>query len=118
MSDVKPTPGPWTTENATGRLPLDIICDYQIPGAGYPVLIATVFSDEDEDANFQKNAESIDNRQAMANARLIAAAPCMLAMLDRCIVELRSMSTYGDGLADASILQDAIALKRKITKPE
>lgn len=73
MSDTKSTSGPWTTENATGRLPLDIICDYQIPGAGFPVVIATVFSDEEEDADFQTIAGSIGNRQAMANARLVAA---------------------------------------------
>lgn len=65
------TPGPWTTENVNHEhLMHDIICDYHVPGDGLPTLLATVFHDDDG---------PIDVKQANANARLIAAAPSLLA---------------------------------------
>jgi hypothetical protein len=43
------TPGPWRLEAVNSDHLHDICAGYPIPGAGYPVLLATVFHDETED---------------------------------------------------------------------
>lgn len=72
------TPGPWITDSVNGDYPHDIILGYQIPGAGFPVLVATVFADECEGPG-RMTAE------ADANARLIASAPDLLEALEHLI---------------------------------
>lgn len=71
MPQSKHTPGPWCIESVFSEALHDIALDYNIPGCGSPILIATVF-DADEDSTITKE-------QANANARLIAAAPELLA---------------------------------------
>ena len=67
------TPGPWCVEAIDSEHLHDICLAYTVPNAGNPVLVATVFGDDDDDP--------VNNRQAEANARLIAAAPDLLAAL-------------------------------------
>lgn len=69
---AKHTPGPWATESVNSEALHDIIADYQVPGDGFPTLLAMVFSDDEGDG-------PISCDEASANARLIAAAPDLLA---------------------------------------
>ena len=66
------SPGPWSVEDVTSGYDHDICLAYPVVGAGHPVLVATTFFDHDRDG-------PITARQADANARLIAAAPSLLA---------------------------------------
>jgi hypothetical protein len=71
---MRHTPGPWTVESVNSEALHDICLDYRIPGAGHPVLIATVFDDENPG-----RPGDISTIEAEANARLMAAAPDLLA---------------------------------------
>ena len=64
------TPGPWVREDVNTEHLHDICVGYDIPGAGSPVLLASVFFDDD--------LPGIPLEQATHNARLIAAAPDLL----------------------------------------
>ena len=66
---TKHTPGPWCVEAVNSEALHDICLGYQVPGAGGPILLAHVFSDED--AN---RPGDISTFEAEANARLVAAA--------------------------------------------
>lgn len=66
------TPGPWAVEDVNSEHMHDIILDYQVPNAGFPNLVASVYFDEDNDG-------PISMHEASANARLIAASPDLLA---------------------------------------
>ena len=55
----------------------DIALDYEVEGAGSPILIASVYSDEGE--TVAHSPTYISPEEAEANARLIAAAPDLLA---------------------------------------
>lgn len=68
------TRGPWITDSVNADYPHDIILGYQIPGAGFPVLVATVFADAEP-----SRPGDISITEADANARLIAASPDLLA---------------------------------------
>ena len=68
------TPGPWTVECVVGDDPHDI-CGPDRPGEGSPNLLASVAYDDDDPLPHLSLAE------ANANARLIAAAPELLAAL-------------------------------------
>jgi len=68
------TPGPWTVECVCGDDPHDI-CGPDRPGEGSPNLLASVAYDDDDPLPHLSLAE------ANANARLIAAAPDLLAAL-------------------------------------
>jgi hypothetical protein len=61
----------------------DIILGYVIPGAGHPIVIATVFGDDERPPASQREADS--------NARLIAAAPCLLAALKQLVADWESV---------------------------
>ena len=76
MSDNKFTPGPWRTESIfeDNDARHDICLDYEIPGAGSPILLGSVFCDEDKEG-----PGYITPAQATANARLMAASPNLLA---------------------------------------
>lgn len=109
------TPGPWVTESLMGDRLHDICLGYEVPGAGNPIVLATVFFDED-------NSGRIDAAQADANARLIAAAPDMLAalivaetaMLNAYTIRVKLTGITTGALADhLKQIQAAIAKARK-----
>ncbi len=66
------TKGPWVVDSVHGEAMHDIILGYQIPRMGFPIVIASVSYDEDDD-------RPIDLAQANANARLMSCAPELLA---------------------------------------
>jgi hypothetical protein len=81
----KHTPGPWTTENIfeeDNGPTLDICIGYDVPGAGSPVMLASCFYDD---------GSPISKGQATANAKLIAAAPCLLEECRIAIIWYRTM---------------------------
>lgn len=55
------------------KYPHDIILDYDVPKEGRPIVIASVYYDDND---------FIPPRQANANARLFAASPCLLEALE------------------------------------
>jgi hypothetical protein len=79
------TPGPWSVDSVMSEALHDIILGYQIPGAGNPILIASVYNDE--------AGKYPTNKQANANCRLIAAAPDLLAA---CKSMLRTCGSSAD----------------------
>lgn len=80
MSETKHTKGPWAVEAVNSEALHDIILDYQIPGAGHPNLVAMVYCDEDaEEGTTADRPGDISMSEAEANARLMAAAPELLA---------------------------------------
>jgi hypothetical protein len=66
---TKHTPGPWNAEGVMSEADHDIVLSYEVPGAGCPIVVATVASDVDDDGY------PIALSQANANAKLIAASP-------------------------------------------
>lgn len=79
---IEHTKGPWTVEAVNSERLHDICLDYPVPAGGNPILVATVFGDDD--------LPPIDNREASANARLIAAAPDLLAVCKALLDPLRA----------------------------
>lgn len=75
---------------------LDIALDYEIPGAGSPVLIASAYSDEGDNPLMPGY---IAPDVAEANARLIAAAPEMLDALRAAERDLATVEREISGLA-------------------
>lgn len=71
MPESKHSPGPWTRDAVMSEHLHDIILDYLVPDMGSPIIVANVFCEED--------FGSVTLQQANANARLIAAAPDLLA---------------------------------------
>lgn len=74
------TPGPWRIEPIFGEGDLSIVLDYDIPDAGRPLMLAHAV--EEDDFGFCPATRA----EAIANARLIAAAPALyeaLLELDR-----------------------------------
>jgi hypothetical protein len=74
QSIVLHTPGPWCVESVTHDIALDICREHAPAGAGDPVLVA--FCHFDDPSN---EAGDISVTEAEANARLMAAAPELLA---------------------------------------
>jgi hypothetical protein len=73
------TPGPWVTENINDEACVDVVLGYKVPEQGNPVLLGSFFHDEDD----AMPPVFITRKQATANARLAAAAPELLAALER-----------------------------------
>lgn len=72
MSDTKHTPGPWKyTQTKTG-------CDYGISAPGCSNVLAEVYEEFIGRGVYEP-------LEARANARLIAAAPELLAALEKCM---------------------------------
>lgn len=85
----------------------DIILGYRIPDAGHPILVASVFSDKG------KGPGCISHKDGRAIARLMAAAPDLLALL-REIVDDASPCTSGCSLmVDAKLIERAESLIAK-----
>lgn len=76
MAELSHTPGPWKTEPVMDELATDICLDYRIPGAGDPICIAFAHGPDEDD-----EPGSITKEQAIANAKLMAAAPELLREL-------------------------------------
>lgn len=76
MPELKHTPGPWLVDHIFDEESFDIVLGYEVPQKGNPIIVATVFADDDT-----QPSPHIDRRQADANARLIAAGPEMLEAL-------------------------------------
>jgi hypothetical protein len=93
MSDAKHTPGPWRVESVNGPYPHDICLGYDVPGAGSPYLLASVFDDENDPP-----PALVDAVQANANARLIAASP---DLYEACRALLDAVRQDNRGLAEA-----------------
>jgi hypothetical protein len=82
------TAGPWTTEAIFGDEGLDIVLDYEVPRAGSPILLGSVFAED---------GDPIGPAEARANARLMASAPDLLAAC------LAMLGTWGSDDEDAII---------------
>lgn len=87
MSKAKHTPGPWTVDAVMSEYLHDICLDYEVPGGGSPIVIASVDFHDHEDAS-----PVISARAADANARLMAAAPELLAALATLVSAWESVS--------------------------
>ncbi len=74
MSQVKHTPGPWTIDAVMSEALHDICLGYLIPNAGNPILVASVYSDD------EGRPGDISLIAAEANARLMAASPDLLTV--------------------------------------
>jgi hypothetical protein len=98
------TPGPYTIEDVNSDHLHDICLAYDVPKAGHPVLVATVFYDED-------GAGPITLAQATANARLFAAAPDLLLA---CETVLKSwFDSKGEAYGEDMRLVEAAIRKAK-----
>lgn len=96
-------PGPWRIGNTAGGHNADCICDFELNGvcrvAGIPLYVK--LSDLDR---------STDTRDAkgLANARLIASAPCLLAALQGMVATIEQVAKdHPDGLYLGSEYQQA-----------
>lgn len=90
VAEFKGTPGPWCVENVNSEegYEHDICLGYDVPKAGSPILLASVYFNEEHDG-------PITQRQANWNAKLIAAAPDLLAAC-RALVETFELADLGD----------------------
>jgi hypothetical protein len=93
------TPGPWVVESVCSPALHDICLGYRVPGAGHPVLLASAYCDEPG----RERPGDIAPRQADANARLMAAAPDLLAALKKMRATMYSNKSEESILADAAI---------------
>lgn len=80
IAPVVHTPGPWTVEDIFEDGGLDIIIGYQIPDAGSPIPVAHICG-VDEHGGPPKT-----KKEVAANARLIAAAPELLAACQQALL--------------------------------
>ncbi len=96
------TPGPWVAEAVNSEHLHDICLGYQIPKAGSPILIATVYGDHEDDGY------PVSDHQAEANARLIAAAPELLTALERCQIALIFRLDFAEILDEEKYLLDVV----------
>jgi hypothetical protein len=105
MSDVKHTRGPWCVEAVMSNRRNDIVLDYEVPDAGSPILIASAYDDDDDDIAMPGY---ISPAEAEANARVMAAAPELLALAQKLASECaecngtgtRHGTIGGDGYGD------------------
>lgn len=104
---MKHTKGPWTTEAVMSEALQDICLGYEIPGAGTPILIASVYEDDHGFINYL---------EAEANARLIAAAPELLEQLQIAIAILEA-DWEGDEPSQACNEMRAVVAKAKGLSP-
>ncbi len=94
----KYTPGPWTTDCVfdDDKLATDIVLDYLVPELGNPVVLGSAYADDHE--------PGIDQDQAIANARLMSAAPDLLeackSALDVIRIAKRSIEFANPGVED------------------
>lgn len=97
---VAHTRGPWCVEAAMSNRALDIALDYQIQDAGNPLLIASAYSDEGEIPTLPGY---ISPAEAEANARVMAAAPVLLALVKRYASECAECHGRGYSYGDDGI---------------
>lgn len=88
---AKHTPGPWTVENPMGQH-LWIVQANLAPYDWTP--IATLTEDDSEDAMDRGSSRPISPVERDANAKLIAAAPALLAALQAFIPELEQRERF------------------------
>lgn len=98
------TRGPWETEAVFSNRRYDIVLGYKIEGAGHPILVATVYADDDE-GDDPKVPGHISAEEAEATASLIAAAPELLAGAKAILAARDSKASINAVIA----LRDAIA---------
>lgn len=72
------SPGPFAVENCVSEIPIDIICDYKIPGEGFPVLLASCYPDKGDEERDRRPTQA----EALGNAKLFAAAAAMEVALE------------------------------------
>lgn len=97
MEEFKGTPGPWhikPVKAATVEGDLNIIQTGSATGKGYHIGYATTWTDSEETKN-----------EAMANARLIAAAPELLEALQTYMSAVKRMN---EAMSDGCNVQGAI----------
>lgn len=96
------TPGPWGHEQIVSHCDCDICLDYQVPGAGYPVLLATTFGDSDR--------PPITTSDAQANAAFIAHAR---EDVPRLVAEVRLLrGLLADAALDSRLMSRVVKLRK------
>lgn len=75
---VRHTPGPWATDNCMSDDECDVILGYEIAGAGFPTPVASAWGADGSENDVD---DPISREQKIANARLMAASPCLFAAL-------------------------------------
>ena len=97
------TPGPWAVEDITSDHLHDICLAYTIPGAGNPILLASVYGDDD-------SSDPIGMPAANANAAFIANAPTDLADLLAYVEQLEGL--LRDLCEDSRAAAEAVRLRK------
>lgn len=95
------TPGPWCVESATSEAYHDVALAYETPGQGHPIVIASMHFDDNDYPR-----QLVTRSQATANARLMAAAPDLLAACKMGLTRLRMNDRFPD---IALVIEAAIA---------
>lgn len=118
MSEQSFTPGPWMYSGSicdvnTSRLYCGGVYPVEVKGSDYRGPVATIQSCD--------HIKGISQAEAEANARLIAASPKLLLMLNRMTIHLQ-LSGYSP-VADSnnpaeSLLHDALELIDEATQPK
>ena len=106
-AQTKHTPGPWTAfiegqEQQFGA-------SHSICAGKHLACIAEVPLSCDASTSGEDGMTVIGHDEAIANARLIAAAPELLEALRRCIGSLRAVSPGGDGDPDVEFARAAVS---------
>lgn len=100
------TPGPWAVEDITSDHLHDICLAYTIPGAGNPILLASVYGDDD-------SSDPIGMPAANANAAFIAHAPADLAALLAYIGQLEGL--LADLCEDGRAAAEAVRMRKAVS---
>lgn len=95
--DAKATKGPFATSDVHSEYLHDIVLDYEVPDAGSPIVVATVFHDDLDD-------DVISKQQATCNAAMFAtyrtAAPRLARALKKAVDALEDYAE--DRISDDS----------------
>ncbi len=103
------TPRPWTLESVHSEALHEICVGYEIPGAGSPIVLASVNYDDPNDRNPVITLEA-----ANANARLIVqSANSFDALLAACKAAREAMAVHGFDHFCREFLDPAIAQAEK-----
>lgn len=102
MNEAKHTPGPWHVDAVHSEALHEVCMTNPPPKEGNPVVLASVEYDQDR-------GTCPTLREANANARLIAAAPDLLAA---CQAAMAFVSTWQHGFEDAFVGQMRAAIAK------
>ncbi len=111
---AKFTPGPWIADAVMSEIEVDVCIGYEVPGTGRPLVIASAFDDSDDG---DRDGWPISRKAAIANARLIAAAPDLLEACQALLLDINKGNIGPVSSCKPSVVAARAAIAKATTTP-